>query len=208
MPRTLQVGLTGLTGAAIFALRAWQLAFAGAPDTPAPPTATAATPAATCLRQRRQPAATPTVPFTNGKVADRRCQIAICSSCHGPNGNSVNPEWPRLPGRRARCTLPSSCGACSTPACATNPIHEAAGATLSDQRHQRSGGLLRGADPDRPGGGPFLLAGGRSALPARRSGARGSGMRCVPRTRRARQSRSRLSGATRPAGRLRREAAQ
>jgi cytochrome c553 len=81
MPRTLNVGLTGLTGAAIFAL-AMTAAFA---DASAPTAA----------------AATPTVPFTNGKVADGATKSAICSSCHGPNGNSVNPEWPRLAGQSA-----------------------------------------------------------------------------------------------------------
>jgi cytochrome c553 len=62
-------------------------AFAGAPDAPA-----AAAPALP---------ATPTIPFTNGKVADGATKSAICSSCHGPNGNSVNPEWPRLAGQSA-----------------------------------------------------------------------------------------------------------
>jgi cytochrome c553 len=86
MPRTLSVGWTGLTGAAIFAL-ATAAAFAGGPPASAPtPTAAAATPA---------------VPFTNGKVADGATKSAICSSCHGANGNSVNPEWPRLAGQSA-----------------------------------------------------------------------------------------------------------
>jgi cytochrome c553 len=89
MPRTLKVGLTGLTGAAISAL-AIAAAFAGAPATPAAPAVAApASPA------------TPTIPFTNGKVADGATKSAICSSCHGPNGNSVNPEWPRLAGQSA-----------------------------------------------------------------------------------------------------------
>jgi cytochrome c553 len=37
----------------------------------------------------------------HGKAADGATKSAVCSSCHGPNGNSVNPEWPRLAGQNA-----------------------------------------------------------------------------------------------------------
>jgi cytochrome c553 len=40
-------------------------------------------------------------PFTHGKVADGATKSAVCSACHGPNGNSVNPDWPRLAGQSA-----------------------------------------------------------------------------------------------------------
>jgi cytochrome c553 len=40
-------------------------------------------------------------PFTQGKAADGATKAAVCASCHGPNGNSVNPEWPRLAGQSA-----------------------------------------------------------------------------------------------------------
>src|SRR6185312_8835777 len=46
-------------------------------------------------------AATPDVPFTHGKAADGAAKTAVCSSCHGPNGNSSNPDWPRLAGQNA-----------------------------------------------------------------------------------------------------------
>ena len=46
-------------------------------------------------------AATPDVPFTHGKAADGATKSAVCSSCHGPNGNSSNPDWPRLAGQNA-----------------------------------------------------------------------------------------------------------
>ena len=46
------------------------------------------------------PAPTADSPFTHGK-ADGVTKSAVCSSCHGPNGNSVNPEWPRLAGQNA-----------------------------------------------------------------------------------------------------------
>ena len=47
------------------------------------------------------PGAAPSVPFTTGKAASGEAKSALCSACHGPNGNSVNPEWPRLAGQSA-----------------------------------------------------------------------------------------------------------
>jgi len=47
------------------------------------------------------PTAAPSVPFTTGKAASGEAKAALCSACHGPNGNSVNPEWPRLAGQSA-----------------------------------------------------------------------------------------------------------
>ena len=44
---------------------------------------------------------TPGNPFSNGKVEAGATKSAVCSSCHGPNGNSTNPEWPRLAGQSA-----------------------------------------------------------------------------------------------------------
>lgn len=43
----------------------------------------------------------PNDPFAAGKAADGATKSAVCSACHGPNGNSVNPEWPRLAGQSA-----------------------------------------------------------------------------------------------------------
>ena len=43
----------------------------------------------------------PSVPFTTGKAASGEAKAALCTACHGPNGNSVNPEWPRLAGQSA-----------------------------------------------------------------------------------------------------------
>jgi len=47
------------------------------------------------------PGAAPSMPFTAGKAASGEAKSALCSACHGPNGNSVNPEWPRLAGQSA-----------------------------------------------------------------------------------------------------------
>jgi cytochrome c553 len=46
-------------------------------------------------------AATPAAPFVDGKLEAGAAKSAVCSACHGPSGNSVNPEWPRLAGQSA-----------------------------------------------------------------------------------------------------------
>ena len=33
-----------------------------------------------------------------------KTKAAVCASCHGPDGNSVNPEWPKLAGQHAEYT--------------------------------------------------------------------------------------------------------
>jgi cytochrome c553 len=56
------------------------------------------------VRGLAQAPATPAaaeVPFTDGKVAAGATKSAVCSACHGPNGNSVAPDWPRLAGQSA-----------------------------------------------------------------------------------------------------------
>jgi cytochrome c553 len=82
---------------------------AGAAQTAAPasaPGAAASTPAGAAPSAAAAPAppapsAPPSLPFTDGKVADGATKSAVCAACHGPNGNSVNPEWPRLAGQNA-----------------------------------------------------------------------------------------------------------
>lgn len=36
-----------------------------------------------------------------GSVEAGTPKAAVCTACHGPNGNSVNPEWPNLAGQNA-----------------------------------------------------------------------------------------------------------
>jgi cytochrome c553 len=43
----------------------------------------------------------PLDPFAHGSAQNGATKSAVCSSCHGPNGNSSNPEWPRLAGQSA-----------------------------------------------------------------------------------------------------------
>jgi cytochrome c553 len=40
-------------------------------------------------------------PYTDGSVQAGTTKAAVCFSCHGPNGNSENPVWPRLAGQNA-----------------------------------------------------------------------------------------------------------
>jgi cytochrome c553 len=82
MPNSLRVGRTGL---AVSALALALLPLAVAQN---PPAAAA-------------PGAAPSLPFATGKAASGEAKAALCAACHGPNGNSVNPEWPRLAGQSA-----------------------------------------------------------------------------------------------------------
>jgi len=36
-----------------------------------------------------------------GDVAAGKAKAATCMACHGPDGNSVNPVWPKLAGQHA-----------------------------------------------------------------------------------------------------------
>jgi cytochrome c553 len=38
-------------------------------------------------------------PFTKGDAPAGATKAASCAACHGPTGNSVNPEWPNLAGQ-------------------------------------------------------------------------------------------------------------
>jgi cytochrome c553 len=86
---------------------------------------------ASALALAQAPAATPDVPFARGKVADGANKSAVCSSCHGPNGNSVNPEWPRLAGQSAVYVAEQL--RLFRSGVRNNPIMRPLAATLSDQ---------------------------------------------------------------------------
>jgi cytochrome c553 len=45
--------------------------------------------------------AAPDSPFSTGKVENGAAKTAVCTGCHGPNGNSTSPDWPRLAGQSA-----------------------------------------------------------------------------------------------------------
>ena len=39
-----------------------------------------------------------------GDPAAGEAKAALCVACHGPAGNSLNPEWPKLAGQHAKYT--------------------------------------------------------------------------------------------------------
>jgi cytochrome c553 len=46
-------------------------------------------------------AAAQTVAVIKGSAEAGAAKALACTACHGPNGNSANPEWPRLAGQNA-----------------------------------------------------------------------------------------------------------
>lgn len=96
MPNSLRVGWMGLAMSAVALAQTVAVAqtspATGAPAATATGEAAAAPSAASGI--------TPD-PFAAGKAASGEAKAALCTACHGPNGNSVNPEWPRLAGQSA-----------------------------------------------------------------------------------------------------------
>ena len=41
-------------------------------------------------------------PYTQGSAEAGAAKAAACTACHGPGGNSANPQWPKLAGQSAR----------------------------------------------------------------------------------------------------------
>src|SRR5690606_10957526 len=41
------------------------------------------------------------LPYTAGSAENGAAKAAVCVACHGPNGNSTNPEWPNTAGQNA-----------------------------------------------------------------------------------------------------------
>jgi cytochrome c553 len=64
-------------------------------------TAAVAPSSATAAAAPAAAAAAAELPFIKGKAEAGATKAAVCSACHGPNGNSVAPDWPRLAGQSA-----------------------------------------------------------------------------------------------------------
>lgn len=75
--------------------------------------------------------ATPTLPFVSGNVQRGATRAAVCVACHGPNGNSTNPEWPRLAGQNAVYIAQQL--RLFRAGVRDNPVMKPMAATLSDQ---------------------------------------------------------------------------
>jgi cytochrome c553 len=43
----------------------------------------------------------PAIAMAAGSLAAGATKAAVCQACHGPNGNSTNPQWPNLAGQNA-----------------------------------------------------------------------------------------------------------
>jgi cytochrome c553 len=141
MVKTMRVGRHGRAAlAATIALALVQvpaLAQQNSGSAPPPATAPAAAPAT--------PASTPTAagpattdsgpidPFAHGTAAAGATKSAVCSSCHGPNGNSSKdtPAWPRLAGQSAVYIAEQL--RLFRAGTRDNPIMKPLAATLSDQ---------------------------------------------------------------------------
>ena len=131
-PRVASIALTAvsLTLAAVVALSqtppAGGAAAPAAPPAPAAPAAAAPAPAPAASAS---PAASS--PFATGKAASGESKAALCASCHGQAGNSVNPEWPRLAGQSAVYIAEQL--RLFRAGVRNNPIMKPLAATLSDQ---------------------------------------------------------------------------
>ena len=54
-----------------------------------------------CLSLGATAAAQEAAPAVAGSAEAGATKAAVCTACHGVNGNSVNPEWPSLAGQNA-----------------------------------------------------------------------------------------------------------
>lgn len=78
--------------------------------------------------------ATPPVtpdPYVDGSEQAGATKAAVCFSCHGPNGNSTNPAWPRLAGQNAVYIAEQL--HLFKAGIRKNPVMQPMAATLSDQ---------------------------------------------------------------------------
>jgi len=145
MPQSLKVVRLATAGAHVASLLSLALvsARATATDTPAAPAAPAGATASATAAAAATPAtaaapapavasaAAADLPFTHGTAAAGSAKSALCSACHGPNGNSVNPEWPRLAGQSAVYVAEQL--RLFRSGVRNNPVMKPLAATLSDQ---------------------------------------------------------------------------
>ena len=73
----------------------------------------------------------PIDPFKDGDATRGTAKAGVCSACHGPNGNSSSPEWPRLAGQSAAYIVEQL--RLFRSGVRNNPVMKPLASTLSDQ---------------------------------------------------------------------------
>jgi len=102
MPQSMTVGWLGRL--AVAATLSSLAPLAGVTQTPtaSPAQPTTGPSAAAATAPASAAASAPAIdPFAAGDAARGATKATVCSACHGPNGNSTAPEWPRLAGQNA-----------------------------------------------------------------------------------------------------------
>jgi cytochrome c553 len=109
------------------------VALPGIGQTPAAPPGTGTTPASTGAPGSAAPATAAPAddPFKNGDATRGATKAVVCSACHGPNGNSASPEWPRLAGQSAVYIVEQL--RLFRSGVRNNPVMKPLASTLSDQ---------------------------------------------------------------------------
>lgn len=93
-----------------------------------------------------------------GSVEAGQTKAMVCMGCHGPGGNSFNPEWPRLAGQHATYTV-RALRAFKTGE-RTNPLMLAQAMALSDQDMEDLGAYFASTQPQPQAADPGLAAKG------------------------------------------------
>ena len=89
-----------------------------------------------------------TDPFTGGTAEAGAGKAAVCGACHGPGGNSTNPEWPKLAGQHSVYTVAALKVLKSGER--KNPVMNAQAANLSEQDMNDLAAYFSAQDP-KPG---------------------------------------------------------
>jgi cytochrome c553 len=71
--------------------------------------------------------------LVDGDAGAGQQKAAVCAACHGPDGNSTNPQWPKIAGQNAAYLLKQLHNFKNPDTGRNNPIMTAQVAALSDQ---------------------------------------------------------------------------
>ncbi len=87
-------------------------------------------------------------PFAGGNAEAGAAKAVTCAACHGPGGNSVNPEWPKLAGQSSKYVYEQLVAFKTGKR--VQPIMQAQAAPLSEQE-MRDLAAYFGAQKQQPG---------------------------------------------------------